>query len=450
MAQTLITLQNLPLKCTFLSFFLFYITVSSSLFAQENASTPPPRQKSTLNFDEAYRLALKQSETVAMAQIQVDRAASGLYAATGDAIGEGTFRMTQFRQDESFGSAGAGGSTSTSLKEVKRERKFVFEQPLFQGLHSFGLFTQGFALWNQRSHEGRRTEELLFLDVANAFYTVLELKHDVQITDEIISLLKDRMKELDQWERIGKSRPSEIATAEAVISTQEAELARLKGDVLVAKRLLEYLTGETLEDITLVDGGELRDGPSEMSTYLASAEKRSDVKAKKNAARVAFGELISAQSGLWPQISVDTNVYHKREGFQSAIDYDTFFTIDVPLYTGGETLSEIVATVNDWRAARLDYKRQKRIAELEIKQAYDHWITSLAEFDALRRAVEKSMTNYTLQSEEYQKNLVNNLDVLAALNSLNEAKRSENRAYYEAKRFHHELQVATGVLNESL
>ena len=55
--------------------------------------------------------------------------------------------------------------------------------------------------------------------------------------------------------------------------------------------------------------------------------------------------------------------------------------------------------------------------------------------------------NYALQSEDYRRNLVNNLDVLQAIQGLQETRRNYNQAYYANKRFYWQLLASTGELN---
>ena len=64
--------------------------------------------------------------------------------------------------------------------------------------------------------------------------------------------------------------------------------------------------------------------------------------------------------------------------------------------------------------------------------------------DALRKAHATAKLNYYLQKKDYERSLVNNLDVLASIQTLQDAERNYIHALYEAKRQYWRLRVAVG------
>jgi len=405
---------------------------------------PPP-----LTLKEAFMLALTRSETLAMKQADIEETWGDFLLATGEAAGDFSFQIDQFRQEPQGGGTADGGSTATSLRSTRRTRRFVYSQPLFSGFRSLGALTGAGSLRRERMHTLRRAEELLFLDVALSFYNVLRLQKDLEITHEILALFDDRVDELSERVKIGRSREGEVATALARKRTLEAEIAQTRGDLASEQRVLEFLSGLSLDDRGLLD--EIADpgSPEPLENYLPSALERSDVLSAEEAKRTANSGLIIAQSKLWPEISIDTNLYEKREGFQSGIDWDLLLNINIPIARGGEAIGEIKKALSERKRARLTLTESRRRAELEIKQAYDAWNSSLEEIQALKAAVDASQKNYELQKEDYTRNLVNNLDVLQALEFLNDARIEADRAYFENKINYWRLRIATGSCCES-
>ena len=94
------------------------------------------------------------------------------------------------------------------------------------------------------------------------------------------------------------------------------------------------------------------------------------------------------------------NEYDKREGFQSGIDWDTLFTVDVPIFKGGTTFGKFQEAIVDWKQAKLNYALTKRKAELEIKGDFQNWLTSVEEHKAMDQAVKAAQENYRLQKED--------------------------------------------------
>jgi outer membrane protein TolC len=70
--------------------------------------------------------------------------------------------------------------------------------------------------------------------------------------------------------------------------------------------------------------------------------------------------------------------------------------------------------------------------------------TAIAVCEALRKAYTTAKLNYHLQRKDYKRNLVNNLDVLASIQTLQDSERNYIHAFYEAKRQYWQLRVAVG------
>jgi len=435
--------MNRSKKFLFTSFLL--LILSGNLFAE-----PPAAEFHSLTLQDCYQLALKQSETVAIRQQEIETAKSQMFTAASQGLGDIDFVMTNSRQEPQEVAASGGSVGSTLTASERRERKFKISQPLFQGFKSYGAIVGAGSLKKQRGEEKKRAEELLFLDVADAYYGVFRYRKDTEILEGIQHLYQERVGELNEREQIGRSRVSEIATAQARMKILEAKLAIARASLRVAQHGLSFLTG--LE----MNAGLLReeDVPNPTDTQrpfsLEGAEERADVEAARQAVKTAKQGIVVAQSGLWPEITLDSNLYEKREGFQSGIDWDVLFTIKVPLFKGGETVGEIKQAMSEWKKAKYSYSLAERQAEFEIKEAYEYWVASLQESKLLEDARAASEENFRLQKEDYLRSLVNNLDVLEALESLQDTRREAVRAHYEMKENYWQLAVATGRLNESL
>ena len=402
-----------------------------------------PEPKTYINLMECYELALKQSETLAISKEEIERAEAAFFRASGEAIGDVRFVATSTRQDvrEESSSDGSVGSTLTARERT--ESKFMVSQPLFQGFKSLGALMGAGNLKSQRTQEWIRAQHLLFLDVARSFYQVLRYQKDLEITQEIKKLLQERVDDLTRREKIGRSRLSELATANAGLQSIEAELAESEGALQNEKNILEFLTGISLEGLTLKDIV-IPEEEIQLDRQLSFIDMRPDVEASENAMKLAKKNIVVVQSDLWPLVSLDFNRYTERDGFQSDIDWDAVFKINVPLFRGGETVGNIKDAVSAWKQAKLSYSRTRRTAELDIKQAYQNWKTTHERYKALRESVYASEENFRLQKEEYTRNLVNNLDVLQALETLYQANRQANEVYYQSKLTHWQLQVASG------
>ncbi len=403
-----------------------------------------------LSLHDCYKLALQQSETLALKKISVEKSWSDFLIASSQALGDVTYNATNFFQDPlSTTSADGSGVSSSFTREERRERTITISQPLFQGFKALGALVGAGSLKKERLYALDRARQTLFLETALSFYSVLRYQKELMIQNEILNLLKERVSDLRKRTEIGKSRSSELATALSQSQSLQASLEETKGLLRSQIRILEFLTGSPMEKRELVDTDPLSGTPEPMENFIHEAPLRKDVKAADQSVKTAFQAVIIAQSKLWPTVTLDATHYEKREGFQASTDWDLLFTAKVPIFQGGGAVGELKAAYSDWKAAKIRYRQTERQAELEIQQAYESWISTQQQFRAWESAVWSSEVNYQLQKSDYQKNLVNNLDVLVALQAFNEARKQKNKTLYQLKSDYWRLEIARGNCCES-
>lgn len=442
-----------------MSFFLFFLILIFSFQsvpfamaprlpeeAEEMTSEPVSADVAceSLTLEQSYVFALQQSETVGIRKEAIEEAEAQIFKATGEAIGDGNFVITDFLQEKQGGGTVDGTAVGGTLtRSERRERRFVFTQPLFQGFRTLGALAASGSFTRQRKEEWKRARQLLFTDVSDAFYDVIRLREDVEILEEMLSSFDERMKDLEEREKIGRSRPSEIASTNVSEQNALVNLAQSKGDLAVAEEVLEFLIGKPLDGFDLKMENDFDDSIS-MPEILNGITLRPDVEAAYQSLRSFRGNLIVAQSDLWPDISLQANNYEKREGFQSSIDWDLLFTIEIPLFKGGTTVGNVKEALSQWKQAKLTYQDTYRRAELDAKAAYQNWRTSIESYKALKKSLEAARKNYEFQKDDYSRNLVDNLEVLVAFTSYLDIRRLENTAFYNQKKNYWRLKVAMG------
>ncbi len=387
----------------------------SSLFAEE--SKP-------LSLKDCYFFALKQSETIAIQQ-QLIREAEGRFL---QYIGN-IFPQVSFESSDKW--QNGPGNTSFTLREIP-ERKFVFSQPIFSGFKEIAAIKASKIEEKQRQHEKRRAEQLLFIDVSDAFYFYITYQENTATLQEIRNALAERVTELKKREELGRSRQSEVAGAEAQLSRIEAELDLITSDWEVARQLLEFLTGQPIQalDDSLDTAGEL----TPMEEYFEKSENRPDILAAKQAVAAAEKQMTVARAGYWPTVKADGNYYTKRVGNSANVDWDATLTVTMPISQGVSTAGAVKQADAQRQQAQLQLSQTERNAVLEIKNAYTRLQAARRRTQFLQRALDAAEKNYQLQLSDYALNLVNNLVVLQALEDLQEARRDFIIAKYDMKR----------------
>ncbi|MFA5159633.1 MAG: TolC family protein [Candidatus Omnitrophota bacterium] len=420
--------------------FCFVLVFSTLSLARAEEKDPPAPTKETdsLSLEECYHLALVQSETVAIQKEAISRATAQIFNATSQGLGNVDFIIERTFQDDPKSNLSALGDPNI------HESKFKISQPLFQGFKAIGALTGAGSYRKEQKEAWIRAKELLYTDVARAFYNVLRYEREIEINQGIHELLQQRIKELEDREKIGRSRVSEVITAQTNLKVLEADLAAARGALATVRYLLEFLTGTELEGRKLEEESSEEVSSRTLTEHLKMALTRSDVKAAEQAVKTAWRGIVVAQSGFWPMITLDHNQYTRREGTLANLDFDTLIKFDVPLFSGGETVGQVKDSIGILKQKKLAFSLAKRQAELEIKQSYQIWLSAKETDRLLKEAVRDAEKNYEVQSEEYTRSLVSNLDVLSALESLHNTRQRQNLTYYVMKQDEAAFRVAIG------
>ncbi len=391
----------------------------------------------SLTFLECYRLALDRSEELRIRDESIAQSKAKYQQALSGILPRLSFKATEFRQD-------ASGSDTFTLRS-RPSKYFMLSQPLFKGFKEFSAMTAIRAEELQHRLERRRAEELLYLEVAEAFFAVERHREESAILQESERLAQERVAELQGRERLGKSRASEVASAQAHLKSVQADRAAVRGRLDAARELLGFLIGRSGDWETAGGSTGLRDdiAPS-VKVYLAHLPERVDIQASNEAVTVARQEVRVAGADRWPSVTADANYYTQREGFYEPIDWDATLTVTVPIFQGGQSAGAVKEAQSLAKQAELVAEQAHRDAERDIRTAHAQAVSSRAEVEAFAQAVSAAEEDYRIQMEEYRLGLVNNLQVLEVLDRLQQARRDLAEAHARAHVDRVRLAVATG------
>jgi len=392
-----------------------------------------------LTLEECYRLALKQSETIAINSELIREAEARFTQALGTLLPQVSFAWSQTNLDseKAFSSYNHNGSF---------ESKFVFKQTLFSGFKELAGMAGSSLEQKQRISEKKRAEELLFVDVADAFYLLLEQQEDLKTIGMIHKALSDRVGELKKREDVGRSRHSELVSTESQLYNIEAEIQLVKSQELVAKELVAFLIGK--EPGVLSDEKDTPNSLGPESFYTADIGLRADVKAYDFATGVAEKEAYIAKTALLPTVTVEGNYFQRRNTTPLDVTWSTILKISVPVFEGTTTYGNIKQANAKSREAELTYKRAKRLAIQNVHDSYVKAYSAILISEAMEKALKSAELNYSLQRDDYKNNLVSNLDVLTAIQDFGDMRRSYVHTLYEKKRMYWQLEAAAGNIIE--
>jgi outer membrane protein len=400
------------------------------------------QEKESLTLEQCFQETLQQSESFAIQEETIRIAQAHYWQALGQVLPHFEMNASNRFQDTSEIESDNGvGSTFT--RSSTPSVALTLRQPLFQGLREFRSLSIAQSEQKKNSLETERAEQLLFLDVAQAYYTVLELEKELEILESMRETLQKRAQELQERIRLGKSRQSESLNMESELASTEGEIEKMRGAAQAARDWLSFLRGKESSQ-KLADEFQTPARLPEIETYLSSLTSRPDLDAADHAVKLAQGELLYEKGARFPTVDVEGNYYLYRIGFYEEIDWDVLFSLNFPIFTGGETKGRILEAKSGLRQAQLTQQELLRRSDTEVRQHYHNLAASQSLEAALERAESHGAANYQAQAEEYRLGWVDNLDVLQALRDWQEKRRELNQAHYQTKLDYAQLKVATG------
>ncbi|MEI6437629.1 MAG: TolC family protein [Candidatus Omnitrophota bacterium] len=389
-------------------------------------------QSTPLTLKDCYQLALKRSETIGIQQELIKETEGLMLQSLSTALPKVAFAYSQKWQDlrpnDTFGG-------------YQPEAKFTFSQPLFTGFKEFAAVRASKHIGKQRAAELKRAEQLLFTDVSDAFYLYLSYQDDIKVQEETQKILTDRVAELKRREALGKSRSSEVASAEAKFYRVKAAIEVTRGQLESVGELLEFLIGQPVDQLA---GGDVPQETADVQTLLQKVNERPDVVAAMESLAAYKNGVTSARSAFFPTVALNGNAYTKRADANEGNDWDATVSVNVPLFNGLNDVGQLRQARAQANTADLKLSQAKRQAVLEVKNANSRFESAKKKAFGLSKAVVAADRNYQLQVEDFKKSLVNNLDVLQALEDLQSVKRDNVAAATEVNRAYWGLKVATG------
>lgn len=390
--------------------------------------------KNIITLKECFELALTQSESVAIDEQDIKIAEAHFKEALSTALPQVSFNGQAFYQEDVSGTA-----YSRSNAKVLN---FNVTQPLFRGFRELYALKAAKAEKKEYAYAYQRAREVLFFDVTETYYRVLEAEHELSILYSILSTLQKRSGDLKKWIELGRSRESEWLNNETEIASLVADIEAQKGLVATTRDLLSFYIGKPATQ-KLVDEYPLPKKIPGLETWYGFIKNRPDIKSLEEAVKKQKNILNYNKSQIFPSIDFEGNYYPYRRGFQNDISWDATFNLSLPLFTGGYLKSQTQLAKAQSKQAELLLQESTRRAKMEVAQAYHNLTSTINQSAALKKAVNLSEKNYLSLSDEYSRKLVTNIEVLSGLQTWQTKRVESNTVFYKAKLYYLHLLLTT-------
>lgn len=284
----------------------------------------------------------------------------------------------------------------------------------------------------------------LYQLVISAYYNLQIAQTDVKNLEEFMKLSRERVKELRDRTRIGRSRQGELIEAEAQQLSAESQHKQGLIALEQAQKVFEFYTKMKPDEV-----GTLSEVPKIKGTlqeYVNKVKTRPDILASEQQVRLADKQVSIAKGGHFPSLDLTGNYYFDRTGVLSTSDWDLGLAVVIPLFQGGGVSADVREKVEGKRIAVLNNSEALRTAERDIAISYQNLKQLQEQLSFVRGAMNKAEEAYRLNRKDYQNGLVTNLDVLQSLSYYIDSKRTYNSLFAMAHMNYKNLEAQIGVL----
>lgn len=421
-------------KIFFVGFLFFCFSLSA------RAADICPSSTTVQTLADAYRCALLNSERISVSRELIRQAESEYSKTVGVTFPEISFQHATLWQDK---------SNSLSVLSPQNEGMFRLEKKELTGYRELAEIKAGRLSVAQKEELMGRVRQLLFRDVAGAYFGLLQAKENVGSTTKLIKFGEDRLKDLDERVRVGRNRPAEALEQRSQIVQLQAQAVENKRVLDANIDFLQFLVGVMVKDPNDVPDKKFDNAPS-LDVYLSRAKNRPDIRAANNAVQIAEQSVRMARADYFPKLGIVGNYYTDRSHLKEGIDWDATLNIGLSLWSWGANNGAVLVSQSVLRQRHEELNGLVRQANLEIENAYRDFAASREQLTLRQTAVDLARKDYALQIEDDRRGLVTSLEVLVSLNQLNSAELAYSSARLAVRLAALNLEIAAGANPEEI
>ena len=422
---------------------LFIVFASSPLFAKGIGASK------ALGLQECYELAVMKSESLGMKESEIKIQEALYWQAISTAFPQIHARVTPTWEDQSYtpNINRSNSSTASSSRKIPTmdslEGKVTVAQPLFRGFREFSAAGAAKESQAAKGFEWKRAREVLYEEVAGAFYQWIQYEEDLKLILDLQQTLMNRVAEMQRRVNLGKSRPSELISVQSDLAESRVNEQQTRALFQATQELLAFLTGVPSRDLQIKKNDQ-KWNVRLLEDYLKEIDYRPDYLATLAVERAGRKKVAVVQAEHLPSIDLSAD-YSLIQEPRTKGDWKVLLTIDLPIFEGGIVEARIKEQKALLRQSQLQIERLKRSADQEIRTLFSNFNSSSLERIRLHEWVALAEENYTLQKQDYEKGVVSQLEVMDALKRRTEAKRRYSSLAQENQLDWVKLHVASGI-----
>src|SRR5579872_132759 len=177
---------------------------------------------------DCYRRARQISETLGISEENIRVVEAQYKNALGSILPHIYWIKTQEFQDQSGFSGSQGAVANSFARSPLPQSNFQLQQPLYAGGKDWEALGIAKSAKTQAQLNREQADQQLLSDVATAFYNAVSWGNQLVVLKDSHKLTEDRSKELQRFVDLGRSRPSEVLSAQTTLASLDAQIASLE------------------------------------------------------------------------------------------------------------------------------------------------------------------------------------------------------------------------------
>ncbi len=410
-----------------------------------------PLSAAPLSLNECYQKVLEKRETLKQRQAEIQGAEARYDQAIAELFPRVAINANQrYRDNPFFGSLtrGSFNDPSTGLPRSRVLGRSLFEtsatlsQPLFRGFREFALSRASEAEQAALRQQLIRDKQLVYLDVADLYYQILLYQEQELALSRSQQIFRLRIKEIKEFIALGKSKESEQFAAEAELAQQALTKVQTRRILAATREMLSSLLGRSALDLELAPLATVQDTPH-IEPLLVKINERSDIRARNESERMVAELITAEQRNWWPTLDLDLSSIQIDDPNRNR-DWEALMRLSIPVFDGGRINARVAEQQARLLRAQAESLEQQRIAEQELRVSHQNLLHAKSALKEARALLEARQKSYNAQIIDYRAGRVTNLDVLNALNLLQQSELSLIESRFTEANEYARLRVASG------
>lgn len=362
---------------------------------------------------------------------------SRLYFTQPIAFTNGTFSLvgSLFGRDQLSGSGGTNRDYYSNLS-------LRFRQPLFT-FNSLSASLERAEINLEKSKRNFvRAEKELIYNVTSAFFSLYQLKKEVEIAEEKLAQTKISYETAQNKFKAGLVAEVEALQLEVDLAQDQNDLLSLQTRFAEYKNNFKLLIGLSLDDEIdveeeiIIKDFEIKEDEAVNYAYqnrpdLFNAEadiRLNSLTIEEVSSRGSISAMLNANYGINKNADKFENIFKAL-----AEDRSVTFTVTLPVWDWGKNNSEIQAAEANLKSSELSFRNQKDQIRNEIISIINKIKTARARLEVLTKSALLAQKSYDITVERFKSGTITSFDLTQMQIRLTDAKTNKLKAMVDYK-----------------